>query len=52
MKIISSNTRGWGSRKKKRVVYDRRFVGSIWTVRNKEWAALLACEALGGILII
>ena len=73
MKIISSNTRGWGSRKKqrvvkdflrlenpdvvmiqetKRVVCDRRFFGSVWTVRNKEWAALLACGALGGILII
>ena len=31
---------------------DRRFVGSVWTVRNKEWAALPTCEALGGILII
>ena len=73
MKIISSNTRGWGSRKKqrvvkdflrlenphvvmiqetKRVVCDRRFVGSVWTVRNKEWAAFLAWGALGRILII
>ncbi|RVX02466.1 hypothetical protein CK203_031122 [Vitis vinifera] len=25
---------------------DRRFVGSVWTVRNKDWVALLAC---GGI---
>ena len=31
---------------------DRRFVGSIWMVRNKEWAALPASGASGGILII
>ncbi|KAJ9688894.1 hypothetical protein PVL29_014511 [Vitis rotundifolia] len=31
---------------------DRRFVGSVWTVKNKDWAALLACGASGGILII
>ena len=64
MKIISWNTRGLGSRKKRRVVKDflrsknpnvvmiqepknvecdRRFVGSVWTVRNKEWAALPVC---------
>ena len=57
MKIISCNTRGLGSRKKRRVVKDflqlenpevvmfqetkrevcdRRFVGSVWLVRNKE----------------
>ena len=30
----------------------RRFVGSIWMVRNKDWAILPACEASGGILII
>ena len=72
MKIISWNTRGLGSRKKRRVVkdflrlenpdvvmiqetkkeYDRRFVCSIWTVRNKEWAALPANGASSGILII
>ncbi|KAJ9693369.1 hypothetical protein PVL29_012222 [Vitis rotundifolia] len=73
MKIISWNTRGLGSRKKRRVVIDflrlenpdvviiqetkkvecdRRFVGSVWTIRNKEWAALSACGASGGILII
>ena len=73
MKIISWNTRGLGSRKKRRVVKDflrseksdvvmiqetkkavcdRRFVGSVWTARNKEWATLLACRALGGILVI
>ena len=67
MKIISWNTRGLGSRKKRRVVKDflrlknpdvvmiqepkkmecnRRFVGSVWTVRNK------ACGASSGILII
>ncbi|KAJ9675452.1 hypothetical protein PVL29_024396 [Vitis rotundifolia] len=73
MKIISWNTRGLGSRKKRRVVKDflrlenpdvvmfqetkrevcdRRFVGSVWSVRNKEWVALPACRASGGILII
>ncbi|KAJ9707044.1 hypothetical protein PVL29_002161 [Vitis rotundifolia] len=73
MKIISWNTRGLGSRNKRRVVKDflrsenpdivmiqetkkekcdRRFVGSVWTVRNKDWAALPACGASGGILII
>ena len=73
MKIISWNTKGLGSRKKRRVVKDflrlenpdvvmfretkrdvcdRRFVGSVWSVRNKEWAALSACGASGGILII
>ncbi|KAL6316269.1 hypothetical protein AAG906_017899 [Vitis piasezkii] len=35
----------------KNVECDRRFVGSVWTVRNKEWAALSvygASEKLGG----
>ena len=36
----------------KREVCDKRFVGSVWTVRNKEWAALSASGASGGILII
>ncbi|KAJ9678261.1 hypothetical protein PVL29_022996 [Vitis rotundifolia] len=36
----------------KREECDRRFVGSVWSVRNKEWAALPACRASGGILII
>ena len=57
MKIISWNTRGLGSKKKRRVVknflssekpdvvmiqetkkeeYDRRFVGSVWSARNKD----------------
>ena len=27
----------------KNVECDRRFVGSVWTVRNKEWAALPVC---------
>ena len=36
----------------KREVCDRRFVGSVWSVRNKKWAALSACGASGGILII
>ena len=36
----------------KREVCDRRFVGSVWTARNKGWASLPACGASGGILII
>ena len=36
----------------KKVECDRRFVGSVWTVINKEWATLSACGASGGILII
>ena len=73
MKIISWNTRGLGSKKKRRVVKDflrtekpdvvmiqetekaecdRRFMGSVWTARNKDWAALSTSEASGGILII
>ena len=36
----------------KRKVCDKRFVGSVWSIRNKEWAALPACRASGGILII
>ena len=73
MKIISWDSRGLGSRKKRRVVKDflrleksdvvmiqetkkaecdRRFMGCVWTVRNKEWAAFPACGASGGILII
>ena len=73
MKIVSWNTRGLGSRKKRRVVKDflrlenpnvvmiqerkrevcdRRFVGSVWSVRNKEWVALPDCGASRGILII
>ena len=31
---------------------DRRFVSSVWTVRYKDWVALPACGASGGILII
>ena len=73
MKIISWNTRGLGSKKKRRVVKDflrlekldvvmiqetkkaecdRRFVGSVWIAGNKDWAALPASRASGGILII
>nr|CAN81837.1 hypothetical protein VITISV_001932 [Vitis vinifera] len=69
MKIISWNTKGLGSRKKRRVVKDflrlenpdvvmfretkrdvcdRRFVGSVWSVRNKEWAALPLVERFLG----
>ena len=72
MKIINWNTRGLGSKKKRRVVKDflrsekpdvvmiqetkktecdRRFVGSVWIARNKDWAALPMSGA-GGILII
>ena len=36
----------------KKVVCDRRFISNVWTVKNKEWAALPACRASGGILII
>ena len=36
----------------KKVECDRRFVGSVWIIRNKEWVALSACGASGGILII
>ena len=73
MKIINWNTRGLGSRNKRRVVKDflrsenpdvvmiqetkkvkcnKRFVGSVWTVRNKDWVTLPACGASSGILII
>ena len=73
MKIISWNTRGLGSRNKRRVAKDflrsenpdvviiqetkkekcdRRFVGSVWTVKNKEWVAFPACGASSGILIV
>ena len=31
---------------------DRRLVGSVWTVRNKDWDFLPACGASGGILFI
>ena len=30
----------------------KRFVGSVWLVRIKEWATIPACGALRGILII
>ncbi|KAJ9675680.1 hypothetical protein PVL29_024549 [Vitis rotundifolia] len=36
----------------KREVCNRRFVGSVWSVRNKEWAALPVCRASGEIMII
>ena len=71
MKIINWNTRGLGSRNKRRVVKyflrsenpdvvmiqetkkkcDRKFVGSVWTVRTKDWVALPTYGASGGILI-
>ncbi|RVW78988.1 hypothetical protein CK203_040189 [Vitis vinifera] len=31
---------------------DRRLVGNVWTVRNKDWVILPACGASGGILFI
>ena len=36
----------------KKETCDRRFVGSVWKVRNKEQAILPACGALGGVVII
>ena len=36
----------------KREVCDRRFVGSVWLVRNKEWASLPTCGASREIFII
>ena len=36
----------------KKAECDRRFVGSVWTVRNKEWVTLSTYRASGGILII
>ena len=32
----------------KKEKWDKRFVGSVWTIRNKEWVALPACEASVG----
>ena len=36
----------------KKAECDRRFVGSVWTIKNKEWAALSTCGASSGILFI
>ena len=36
----------------KKEKWDKRFVGSVWTIRNKDWVALPASGASGGILII
>lgn len=36
----------------KREKSDARFVVSVQTTRDKEWATLLACDALGSVLII
>ena len=36
----------------KRETWDRRFVGSVWKGRNKEWVDLLARGASGGIVIL
>ncbi|RVW70784.1 hypothetical protein CK203_058030 [Vitis vinifera] len=72
-KILSWNTRGLGSKKKRRTVrrflstqnpdivmlqetkretWDRRFVSSVWKGKRLEWAALPACGASGGIVIL
>lgn len=72
MKIISWNTKGLGSRKKrvvkdflchentdivllqeiKRKSCDRRLVGSVWKVRNKEWVVLPTNGASRGVAIL
>ncbi|RVW76330.1 hypothetical protein CK203_049886 [Vitis vinifera] len=39
-------------RKQKGEVCDRRFISSVWLVRNKEWASLPACGASREIFII
>ena len=73
MKILSWNTRGLGSKKKRRIVrnflssqnpnvvmlqetkreiWDRRFMSSVWKGRSMEWAALPACGASRGIVIM
>ena len=36
----------------KREIWDRRFVSSVWKGRSMEWAALPACGASGGIVIM
>ncbi|RVW63729.1 Retrovirus-related Pol polyprotein from transposon TNT 1-94 [Vitis vinifera] len=36
----------------KREIWDRRFVSSVWKGRSLEWAALPACGALEGIVIL
>ncbi|RVW32138.1 putative ribonuclease H protein [Vitis vinifera] len=36
----------------KRETWDQRFVSSVWKGKRLEWAALLACGALGGIVIL
>ena len=36
----------------KRVIWDRRFVSSVWKDRSMEWVALPTCEASGGIVIL
>ena len=36
----------------KREIWDRRFVSSVWKGRSMEWAALPACEASGGVVIM
>ena len=73
MKILSWNTRGLGSKKKRRIVrrflssqnpdvvmlqekkreiWNKRFVSSVWKGISVEWVALPACGASGGIVIM
>ncbi|RVW37434.1 putative mitochondrial protein [Vitis vinifera] len=42
---------GTGLEETKRMVCDKRFVGSVWTIRNKEWATLPACGALANEIV-
>ena len=72
MKIISWETKGLSSKKKRRVVKDllchenpdvvllqetkrelcdRRLLGSVWKVSNKEWVVLPTSGASGGVAI-
>ena len=37
---------------KKREIWNKRFVSSVWKGRNMEWAALPACGASRGIVIM
>ncbi|RVW17381.1 LINE-1 retrotransposable element ORF2 protein [Vitis vinifera] len=47
-KILSWNTRGLGSRKKRRT----EVVSSVWKGKSLDWVALPACGASGGIVIL
>ncbi|RVX18883.1 Retrovirus-related Pol polyprotein from transposon RE2 [Vitis vinifera] len=45
-------TLSWNVRETKKEKCDRRFVSSVWMVRNKDWVVLPAFGASGGILFI